>query len=333
MTNRERVARVLSGDMRVDRLPMIEWVDWWDQTTGRWTREAPGIPTGRAELAAHLGLDTYHHYWIQIRKHGIPVAPYHGAPIFEGEKAFRERVLPFLFDEAHLTYLRDSLLRSKPAHDRGDVFYWYTLEGFFWFPRTLFGIENHLFAFYDDPELMLEMNEKLTAFHIKSLEVMYDVLTPEFMSFAEDMSYNHGPMLSKSCFDTFLLPFYKRIVPLIKAQGTKVFIDTDGDVEPLIPWFLEAGIEGVLPLERQAGVDINRVRANYPDLLTIGAFDKTVMHLGEAAMRAEFERILPAMRSGRYIPSVDHQTPPDVSLEQYKAYVRLLSEYARRAAE
>ena len=61
----------------------------------------------------------------------------------------------------------------------------------------------------------------------------------------------------------------------------------------------------------------------------IGGYDKTIMHLGEEAMRQEFERLLPAIRSGRYVPSVDHQTPPDVSMEQYRVYVKLLKEYAK----
>ena len=60
------------------------------------------------------------------------------------------------------------------------------------------------------------------------------------------------------------------------------------------------------------------LREQYPDFLMIGGFDKTVMHLGEGAMRVEFERIFPAMRAGGYLPSVDHQTPPDVTVEQYR---------------
>ena len=51
-----------------------------------------------------------------------------------------------------------------------------------------------------------------------------------------------------------------------------MFIDTDGFVEPLIPWFREVGIEGVLPLERMAGVDVCRIRETYPDFLMIGGF-------------------------------------------------------------
>ena len=49
--------------------------------------------------------------------------------------------------------------------------------------------------------------------------------------------------------------------------------------------------------------------------------------------RREFERLLPTMRTGRYIASVDHQTPPDVSMENYRVYRALLEEYAVRAAE
>jgi hypothetical protein len=51
------------------------------------------------------------------------------------------------------------------------------------------------------------------------------------------------------------------------------------------------------------------------------------MHLGEAAMRAEFERLVPIMRTGGCIPSVDHQTPPAVSIDDYRLYLRLLDEY------
>jgi hypothetical protein len=33
------------------------------------------------------------------------------------------------------------------------------------------------------------------------------------------------------------------------------------------------------------------------------------------------------MKSGGFIPSVDHQTPPGVSLGQYRVYLGLLEEY------
>jgi len=63
----------------------------------------------------------------------------------------------------------------------------------------------------------------------------------------------------------------------------------------------------------------------------MGGYDKMVMSKSEKEMRAEFERLLPVMKSGGYIPSVDHQTPPEVSLDNYRMYITLFREYAERA--
>lgn len=205
------------------------------------------------------------------------------------------------------------------------------MDGYFWFPRTLFGIENHFYAFYDYPELMHRINNDLTEFNIRIIEELFSILIPDMVGFAEDMSYNHGPMLSYKLFKEFLTPYYQRIIPLIKKYGVKVFVDSDGDITRMIPWLKEAGVEGVYPLERQAGVDIVKIRREYPEFLMMGGYDKMVMSKSEKEMRAEFERLLPVMKSGGYIPSVDHQTPPEVSLDNYRMYVTLFREYAERA--
>ena len=63
-------------------------------------------------------------------------------------------------------------------------------------------------------------------------------------------------------------------------------------------------------------------------MLMIGAFDKMTMNRGEAAMRAEFERLMPVARAGGLVISVDHQTPPGVSYDDYRLYLRLFREYA-----
>jgi uroporphyrinogen-III decarboxylase len=134
-------------------------------------------------------------------------------------------------------------------------------------------------------------------------------------------------MLSKELFDEFLAPYYKLVVPALRDRGIYVIVDSDGDVTEMVPWLAEVGVHGILPLERQAGVDAARIRALRSDFRLVGHFDKMTMNRGEAGMRAEFERLLPLMRSGGFIPSVDHQTPPHVSLEEYRLYRRLLDEY------
>ena len=154
---------------------------------------------------------------------------------------------------------------------------------------------------------------------------------PTFMTVAEDMSYNNGPMVSREICDQFMTPYYSTLLARAKEMEMVTIVDTDGDVTTMIPWLFAAGIEGVYPLERQAGVDVARLRQMHPQLIMMGGYDKMVMSQGEAPMRAEFERLLPVMRSGGFIPSVDHQTPPGVSLDNYKIYMRLFREYCERA--
>ncbi len=178
---------------------------------------------------------------------------------------------------------------------------------------------------------MHRINENLLEFDLHVIEQVCSVASPDFMTFAEDMSYNHGAMLSRELFDEFIAPYYRRIVPELHKRGIKVIIDSDGDITALTGWFRDVGVDGLLPLERQAGVDIGKLRQLYPTMRFIGHYDKMVMPRGEAAMRAEFERLLPMAVRGGFLPSVDHQTPPGVSLEQYKIYVKLLGEYAARA--
>jgi uroporphyrinogen-III decarboxylase len=148
------------------------------------------------------------------------------------------------------------------------------------------------------------------------------------MSFAEDMSYNHGPMISEDLFNGFLLPYYHKVIPHLKERGIWTFLDSDGDISTAIPWFKNAGLDAIFPLERQAGVDVAQIRKDHPTFRMMGAFDKMTMNKGEAAMRKEFERLIPVAQKGGLIIGCDHQTPPGVSLEDYRLYLKLFREYA-----
>lgn len=319
--------RAVMNFQPVDRLPCIEWATWWDKTVERWRGE--GLPTSdRYEMYRHFRLDPYYQCWFGPRAATFPPAPRHGAGLV-GDARDYESLLPHLYPPPDAAV--EALRPWADLQRRGKALVWITLDGFFWFPRTLLGIEGHLYAFYDQPDLMHRINQDLVDYHLRLLEALGKVCRPTFMTFAEDMSYNNGPMISGALFAEFLAPYYRQLVPRLREFQIIPIIDSDGDVSALVPWFEGVGVEGFLPLERQAGVDAAALRAAHPRLRMIGHYDKMVMTRGEAAMRAEFERLVPVMRSGGFIPGVDHQTPPGVSLRQYRVYVRLLHEYTRKA--
>jgi hypothetical protein len=311
----------------VDRLPRWEWAMWWDETIARWHGE--GLPRALGfsqviEIADHFALDPYQQFWFSTTDPTIDATQHHVEGIVANLDDYL-RLRPQLFPD-HGAALR-SLAPWAERQRRGDAVVWCTVEGFFWFPRTLMGFEKLMFAFGDQPELLHQINRDLLAFNLRLLDQIFRVCVPTFMTIAEDLSYNLGPMISQRTFDTFVAPYYRELVPRLAERGIPLFMDTDGDVTLLVPWLEELGVRGVLPLERQAGVDGMKLRRQFPSLLMVGHFNKLTMNQGEAAMRAEFERLVPLMQTGGFIPSVDHQTPPGVSLAQYRDYLRLLNEY------
>jgi hypothetical protein len=313
----------------VDRLPRWEWAMWWDETIARWHGE--GLPASMKhgqvfDIARHFGLDPYQQFWFSTTDPTIDATQHHVEGIV-GSMDDYLRVRPRLFP-SHARAI-ESMRPWADRQRRGEAVVWCTLEGFFWFPRTLMNFERVSLAFYDQPELLHRINADLLAFNLGLLDRILDACVPTFVTIAEDMSYNHGPMISKAMFDAFLVPSYRTLVPRLRERGILTIVDTDGDVTRLVPWLQEVGVDGVLPLERQAKVDGMALRRQFPRLRMVGHYNKMVMPRGEAAMREEFERLVPLMKSGGFIPSVDHQTPPGVSLDQYRVYLRLLEEYTR----
>ncbi|MBN1489197.1 MAG: hypothetical protein JXA69_04705 [Phycisphaerae bacterium] len=311
----------------VDRLPMWEWAMWWDKTIDRWHGEGlPAELTGVFEIAEYFGLDPYQQFWFSTTEATIEATQHHVEGIVANTDDYLA-VRPRLFPAHDQAIAAMAPWAARQA--RGDAVVWITFEGFFWFTRTLMGFERLMYAYYDQPELIHQINRDLTDFHIRMLRKVAAVCVPTFMTFAEDMSYNHGPMISRDVFDAFLAPYYHEFLPMVAELNIIPIVDTDGDVTRMVPWLQDVGIAGVLPLERQAGVDGMLLRQAFPTFQLIGHYDKMVMNRGEAAIRAEFERLVPLMKTGGFIPSVDHQTPPGVSLDEYRVYLRLLAEYVR----
>ena len=329
MTTRERFQAVMNF-RPFDRLPIVEWPRWWDKTIDRWHTE--GLPTEcdeRYNICRHFGLELYVQCWFPSRGPGCPQPERRPDGIVGTMKEYEE-ILPHLYPWPVVDHKEWEELAAR--QERGEVVLWFTVDGFFWFPREILGVERHLYSFYDQPALIHRMNADLAEWIRRAVDEVCSICTPDFMTFAEDMSYNHGPMLSKQQFDEFLRPYYDRVIPAIRGHGVIPIVDSDGDITVPAAWFEEAGLGGILPLERQAGVDVAAVRRMHPRMRFIGCFDKMTMDKGEAAMRAEFERLLPTAATGGLVVACDHQTPPSVSYDDYQRYLSLFREYAQEAA-
>ena len=145
----------------------------------------------------------------------------------------------------------------------------------------------------------------------------------------DDMAGNRGPMFSPKQFERILLPAYRRMVAAYKAAGARyVFLHSDGDVRPLLEMLLDAGIDGLNPLERRANMDIAVIRQRYPKLILAGGMcnTDTLVNGPVAKIVAEAREIIDLGRHGGAIIGT-HSISPEVPLEHFVAYHETCREY------
>lgn len=203
------------------------------------------------------------------------------------------------------------------------------MEGFFGVLREWTGLERLLYMFYDDPGLVEDMMEQVLCLNMGVARRAVKDLRIDCVRLWEDMAYKSGPLISPEMIKRFMMPRYKQITDFLRSQGIDIIhIDSDGNVNELIPLWLEAGISFPWPLEAAAGVDAVALRKKYgQDLILSGNIDKRVFTKGEDAIREEVMSKVPFLvKTGVYFPCLDHAVPPDVSLESFRYYLSLLRE-------
>lgn len=215
-------------------------------------------------------------------------------------------------------------LREKWGENRDHII---TVDAgsFYGILRNWMGVENASYALYDEPEWVEEVMDYLADFYIRILEKAVRDFTIDVALFWEDICYKNGPMLSPDMFRRFCLKPYQKVTNFLKEHGVKVcFVDCDGNIEALLPLWLEGGVRGFYPLEVAADMDAEKLLKQYQKdkILLWGNVDKRELTKGPEAIEAELERLAPAVAMGGFIPLVDHGVPEDISFENYSYYNR-----------
>jgi len=190
------------------------------------------------------------------------------------------------------------------------------------------GVERLCTLFYDEPAFVEEMMDANADLIIAIMDQVLEVIDVDAFAFWEDMAYKTGPLISPAMARRYMLPRYRRVVEFLRGRGVRIIgLDSDGRIDPLIPVWLDAGLNMLYPFEAQAGMDVLEVRRRYGnDLLIWGGVDKRALAAGRRAIDAELARLRPLIEEGGYIPHTDHSIPPDVPFAHFCYYMERMRE-------
>ena len=139
----------------------------------------------------------------------------------------------------------------------------------------------------------------------------------------DDMCNALSPMFSPRTFERVFLPIYQRMVAELKAAGARwVVMHCDGNLGPLLPMVVDAGFDGINPVERSAGLLIEDLIEEYFGRLFLigGVCNIQILPRGDlAAVRRHIEAIVDAGRNGGLIIG-SHSLGPDIPVEVIELY-------------
>ena len=208
-----------------------------------------------------------------------------------------------------------------------------SIPGGFDEPRQLLGEEALCIAYYEQPELIHDVLQTIGDTAFKVLERVSREVQVDLLFVHEDMAGKSGPLAGPAQIKEFIAPYYRRIWDLLSERGARVFDqDSDGDMNPVIDAFLDAGVNCMHPMEPAANMDIVKIREKYGTRLAFyGGIDKHVIRRSKEEIVAELEYKLPPMvASGGCILALDHRIPNGTPLENYRFYVQKAWEIMNR---
>lgn len=357
MTSRERYIQCALGQP-IDRSPFVFYFGPWGETAMEW--EAQGVPDPwnawlngfgfddrvimTADVVNHLHCPRFELYVIEDKGDTVIEMDSFGQIVesVKGKSGIPKILRPPVTCREDWEKLKKERLdphdpRRFPDNWKELVAQWKTIDapvqvgaypcGLYGTLRDLMGVEESLYAFYDEPELVHDIMDYLTDFWIAIYEKICADIQVDILHIWEDMSGKQGSMLSPDCIREFMLPNYRKLRKFADEHGIRVVqVDTDGNCEMLIELFHEAGVNMMMPFEVTEESDICALREQYPYMAMQGGIDKLEIAKGKEAIDAELERIRPLINEPGYFPALDHLIPPDISYADYHYFVTKLRE-------
>jgi hypothetical protein len=185
------------------------------------------------------------------------------------------------------------------------------------------GLEMFAYLWADYPDLVLRWMRALEHHTRRYVELSAHPENGELAMIYSDMAYKQRLMFGKRAL--LQLGVFDDVADICAAchdKGMRVIFHSDGNIMDIVDDLVAAGIDGLNPLEKAAGMDIFALRRRYPELILVGGVDVThLLPFGTPdEVRRETRRIIQEVGAdGRLLIGSSTELGDDVPLANYLA--------------
>lgn len=356
MTNKERFLNQMNFKS-FNRCFCME-TGFWGEVFSEWPMFAAAGVRNNAQAFELLGLDTLENFWGELIQANTFLEPYYtneildetetsfirynsyGVIVEEMKPAFgaRSRMLRptiltpddwkrvkaerlILDDPKRIVDVERCRKALSAAGDNPLGLFCGSVVGFL---AQMLTFEGMIYSCFDYPEMVEDMVD--TCYRL--IDRFLDQVLPHFKfdiaCFYENITCKSGPILPMWFFRDIVAPRYKQLCSKLNHFGINLIsAGSDGDIRPLLPYFMESGVNCLSPYEVNGCVHPAELLSQYPGALRIiGGVDKIEIAKGKEAIDRYLGSIVDTVAKGGYIPHIDHDVPPSISEENFMYYLK-----------
>jgi uroporphyrinogen decarboxylase len=185
--------------------------------------------------------------------------------------------------------------------------------------QTLFS-----YAIYDDPASIERIIEAETENAVRAAQAITAAQIAPVYFIGDDIAYKHKLLFSPDFLRRTFIRSLRRCVEPAKAAGQKVIFHSDGYVMDVLDDMVDAGIDGLNPIEPIAGMDIGFLKRRYgKNLVLVGNVDcSQVLPLGtvDDVVRATKACLRDAGHGGGLLIGSSSEIVPSTPVENILAF-------------
>jgi len=204
----------------------------------------------------------------------------------------------------------------------GQVHIRYRVGSVFEVAWQLCGMEKFLTDMMVAPEVPAYIMDRLCEVHVENTRRFLQRAAGrvDMIYFYDDVATTQSLMMPPAVWSDLVRPRHQRIIDLAREMGVKVMYHCDGAVTPLIPQWVEMGIDVLNPIQTEAaGMDTAMLKMRYGKHLCFhgGLSIIEVLPKGTQRMvREEVKRLVSLLnRDGGYILASSHHIQADTPLD------------------
>jgi uroporphyrinogen decarboxylase len=183
-----------------------------------------------------------------------------------------------------------------------------------------------------DPELVEGLNVITSNYYKRYTKNLIDIGVDIVIETA-DWAFTNGPMASPKHVARYIIPGFKEVVDYCHSRNTPCIKHTDGNIWTIFDLIVEAGADGIHPIDPLAGMDLGEAKARYGDRVCImGNVDcGKLLSWGtkEEVRESVKDCIRKAGKGGGYICMSSNSIHGAVNPDNFAEMIRAVREYGK----